>query len=291
MNVLLTGAGGALGRCTFRRLTEAGLSVCGTDIHPMDNTPGKFVTADLLDPQALESLAVGCDAVVHLGNHTGVRDDVPPARTYLENVTMNTHVFLAAEQAHVGCVVFASSIQVVSGNRLTQDTDRQSCLDYLPLDGQSPPCPGNIYGLSKLAGEDALRLQAFLHPDRSYTALRFPWLIGSRIDGHAQPSSPIKPGPRTRADEAFAYLSMADAADLILAVLTRRSPGYHQHMPCAGNTLGLSATELVNRYYPDVPLRATVETLDSLVDTSCIQADLGWTPREVDLFGPDRVPV
>ncbi len=252
----------------------------------MDDAPDRFVPADLLDQQAVEPLVAGCDAVVHLGNHNRARQDMPPAQTYLENVTMNTHVFLATEQAGVGCVVFASSIQVVSGNRRSDDPAGRSCLSYLPLDSQTPPCPGNTYALSKLAGEETLRYQAYLHPDRSYTSLRFPWLIGSRLDGHADRRSPIKPNHQSFRDETFAYLTLADAAELILSVVSHRTPGYHQYLPSAGNYLGLGPADLVRRYYPDVPLRAPVETLDNLVDTSLIQTELGWRPRGVDLFGP-----
>ncbi len=254
----------------------------------MDDPPGRFVVAELLDRQAVEPLVSGCDAVVHLGNHSRFRGDLPPAKTYLENVTMNTHVFQAAEDAAVGCVVFASSIQVISGDRLAHDPDKPSCLSYLPLDSQSPPCPGNTYALSKLAAEEALRYQAFLHPDRSYTALRYPWLIGRHADGPVQRRGPITPGRDSHADEAFAYLTLPDAADLVLAVLTHRLPGYHQYMPFAGNILGLTPAEMVKRYYPDVPLRPADKALDTLADTSLIQQELGWSPRERDLFGPDQ---
>jgi nucleoside-diphosphate-sugar epimerase len=270
----------------FRRLVEAGLSVCGTDIKPWDDAPEGFVTADLLDLQAVRPLVDGRDAVVHLGNHNNAREDMPANQTYLENVTMNTHVFHAAEQADVGCVVFASSIQVVSGNRRSDEPDGQSCLSYLPLDGQTPPCPGNTYALSKQAGEDALRYQAYLHPDRSYTSLRFPWLTGERIEGQAQRRQPIHPGPQSLADEAFAYLTLSDAADLILCVLNQHPAGYQQYLPSAGNYLGLTPAELVGRYYPGVPLRAPIQTLSRLVDITSLQADLGWQPRDRDLFSP-----
>jgi nucleoside-diphosphate-sugar epimerase len=246
----------------------------------MDDTPGRFVPADLLDGGAMASLVAGCDAVVHTGNHKCVREDMPPAQTYLENVTMNTHVFQAAQEAGVNCVVFASSIQVISGSRLAINPEGDSCLRRLPLDHQSPQCPGNTYALSKLAGEQMLRYLASKHPGRSYTSLRFPWLIAECF----KPSGPAKPGRTTHADEAFAYLGMADAADLILAALNKSLPGYHQYLPSAGNSLGLSPAETIKRYYPKVPLAAPVQSLDSLVDITVIHADLGWTPREVDLF-------
>ncbi len=279
MKVLLTGASGNLGRFTFCRLADAGLSVCGTDCRPMDDAPGRFVIADLRDSEAVSGLVDGCEAVVHLGNHPHMSRDLPPQQIYLENIAMNTHVFQAAAEAGVGRVVFASSIQVISGHRQSDQADQPSCLCYLPLDEQSPAQPGSTYALSKQAGENMLRCLADRHPDRSYTALRFPWLIGERNDDAAgAPYGRREPGPESMADEAFACLSLAEAADLILAVLTRGSKGYHQFLPAGGNYLGLSAQALVRRYYPGVPLRQPLDRLESLVDISAIQTQVGWVP-------------
>jgi len=261
------------------------MDVVGTDIRTADDTPKPCIQADLKDQYALTSMIDGCDAVVHAGNHANNREDVPPEQIYLENVTMNTHVFQAAEDAGVGCIIFTSSIQVISGKRHVTELDEPSCLTRLPLDGLTPPCPGCTYALSKLAGEQALQYLSYLHPERSYTTLRFPWLTGRREDlGHAKPSEPIKPVWLTKADEAYAYLTKADAADLILAVLQKRLTGYHQYMPVAGNCLGLTPEEMVEQFYPEVPIAEGDRPLKTLFDISQIQADLGWAPQGVDLF-------
>lgn len=285
LKVLLTGAAGDLGSRVFHRLVQGGYDVVGTDIRsPKDPPPGSFVTADLLHQPDVVSLLAGCDAVVHTGNHKWAREDIPPEQTYLENVAMNTHVFQGAYAAGVRCVIYASSIQVISGNRLANNPEEPSCLTRLPLDSHTSPCPGNTYALSKLAGEQMLQCHAFLSPERSYTAIRFPWLIGCSLNDRPKPSGPAKPGRLTQADEAFAYLSMPDAVDMILAVLTKSLPGYHPYLPSAGNSLGLTPAELIQQYYPDVPLEGEPSELESLVDTGLIQAELGWSPRDVGLF-------
>jgi len=207
LKVLLTGAAGNLGVCVFRRLIQAGHDVVATDKRLADDLPGACIQADLLDKQAVESLVRGCDAVVHTGNHPCIREDTPPQQTYLENVTMNTHVFQAAEDAGIGCMIFTSSIQVISGSRHVKRLEEPSCLKRLPLDGQAPACPGNAYALSKLAGEQMLQYLSRRHPDHSYTAIRFPLLVGRREHGHMKPGGPAKPWWVNNADEARLWLT------------------------------------------------------------------------------------
>lgn len=286
LNILLTGATGRLGRPMFAGLVAAGHSVVGTDLKAPQDPPGRFVQADLMNADSVAGLMDGCDAVVHLGNHSHPNVPIPGSRLYLDNVTMNTHVFQAAADAGIMRVVYSSSIQVIAGDRRSDETSRPSCLKSLPLDGWTQPCPGSGYALSKLAGEDYLKLLAYQHPERSFTVIRFPYLADS--DGTARPGrhGPIKPGKYSLADEAFAYLTKPDAVTLVLAVLDKALPGYHQYLPSGGNYLGLSAAEMIERYYADVPLAVPAGELARLVDISPIEAELGWEPKEVDIFGP-----
>lgn len=291
MHILLTGASGHLGRVIFSGLSAAGHTVLGTDLHPTPNPPGRFVLADLMDPQAVTALIDGCDAVVHLGNHAHPHVAIPWDRLYLDNVTMNTHVFRAAADAGVTRVIYSSSIQVIAGDRRGDEAHKPSCIQRLPLDGWSRPCPGSSYALSKLAGEDLLKLLAYRHPDRSFTAVRFPYLVDSSGATSAGQHPPIKPGRRSLADEAFSYLTKPDALTLILAILDKALPGYHQYMPCGGNYLGLSPTEVIEKYYTGVRLTTGIQAMDRLVDLRQVRDDLGWEPREMDIFGPCRETV
>lgn len=286
LNILLTGASGRLGRPMFAGLVAAGHSVVGTDLNPPPDPPGRFIQADLMNADAVASLMDGRDAVVHLGNHSHPNVPIPDARLYLDNVTMNTHVFQAAADAGITRVVYSSSIQVIAGDRRSDETDRPSCLNSLPLDGWTRPCPGSGYALSKLAGEDFLKLLAHRHPERSFTAIRYPYLPDSDGTARAGRHGPIRPGKYSLADEAYTYLTKPDAVTLVLAVLDKALPGYHQYLPSGGNYLGLNTAEMLERFYPDVPLAAPAGENTRLVDISRITEDLGWEPKEVDIFGP-----
>ena len=89
------------------------------------------------------------------------------------------HVFQAAADLGLGQLIYASSTQVFSGNRQGRDTDRPSCLPYLPLDGHVRPHPINTYAAGKEAGEALLRYHARIGPHLACTTLRFPLLVST----------------------------------------------------------------------------------------------------------------
>lgn len=291
MKILLTGASGRLGQSLFTSFVEAGHCVRGTDLEAMSDPPAEFIQADLLDGKAVEAMITDCDAVVHVGNHPNADIGLPLTRLYLENITMNTNVFHAAVDAGVQSVVFASSIQVIAGDRRSDKAQEPSCVQSLPLNGHTQPCPGNEYALSKLAGENMLQLLAQQYPEQSFTAVRLPLLVKS--DGATSPGTrkPGRTGHYTLADMGFAYLTMQDAASLILSVLDKSLPGYHQYLPSAGNNLGLPVEEIIRRFYPDAQLARPIHEMQTLVDISQIRDDLGWQPREVDIFATPQETV
>ncbi|GAB4186315.1 MAG: NAD(P)-dependent oxidoreductase [Phycisphaeraceae bacterium] len=292
MKVLVTGASGRLGRRTLACLTEAGHEVIGTDcLPPCEDPPCRFVQADLLDEDAVRGLIEGVDAVVHLGNHASPDKDIPKQQIYLENTVMNSHVFLSAIECGVGCVVFASSIQVICGDRRITQLDQPSCLKTLPLSERTPPCPGNLYALSKLAGEQMLQYLAYRHPDRSLTAIRFPLLVRGTAEVEPGKRRIRRTGYWTHVDEGFAYLTFPDSASLIRATIERRLPGYHVYLPSAGNHLGLTVSELIERYFPEIPLERPIESPTNLIDISTIRSDLDWEPKDVDIFEPEAEEV
>jgi hypothetical protein len=191
---------------------------------------------------------------------------------YARNVTMNANIMQAAVECGVRRILFASSIQVICGRRNDRDDPpTPSGLPYLPLDGESPPNPGNLYALSKLAGEQMLRY--YVDQDhREAIAIRFPWT-----------HQPGWSGPGARGfgmiDQAFAHLDVRDAGTLVAAILATDLPGYRIYLPTArGNLLRLPATQVIEKYYPNVPLRRPIAPDDSLVDVSRIECETGWRP-------------
>ena len=234
--------------------------------------------ADLRDPIAVYRLVEGCDAVVHLGNYPDLVRGMLPQAVFQENAAMNANVFQAAADAGVSRIVFASSIQAISGDRrgrhVAPGPDHQpSYLSYLPMDGGLPARPGTAYGLSKEAGEAYLRMLARQDSTLTLTAIRFPFLTDSeRLRAYMDRRGRGREISQhyfdeLRVDEGFTFLEMGDAARLIEAVLLRQRPGVHTLLPASPmNTLGWDLPRIVETFYKGVPLRVAVEEMASLVD-------------------------
>src|SRR5438876_6135216 len=133
MRALITGAAGRLGSETCRQFHAAGIEFRGIDRRADGDLPVQIEIADIRIRDACGPLVAGCDAVVHLANYpnasAGVAQDV-----FNENCAMNMNIFQAALEAGVKKIVFASSIQAITGVRPSRDSGAQkpSDLPYLP---------------------------------------------------------------------------------------------------------------------------------------------------------------
>lgn len=137
MHVLITGAGGHLGRKLFDLLEhETGYQVSGVDIIEV-NHPNIY-TADLSGNLDWATLLNGIDTIVHLAG------DREPGATWSSAITHNMDATLSlyhhAVQHGVKRVVLASSNWLHGDKRFTNDV----------LDSNTPPGPINAYGMSKL---------------------------------------------------------------------------------------------------------------------------------------------
>lgn len=288
--VLVTGAGGYLGGHVVKALVEAGWAVRATDRSFRRDSLVRLEVADLLDLPAVYRLVDGCDAAVHLANHPNAHSRVPGPQLYAENVAMDINVFQAAVDVGIKRIIFASSVQVFSGERHIEgaqdDAAKPSSLAYLPIDGDMPTCPRNLYALSKEAGEQQLRYYAALDPSLSATAIRYPFLLADRHQYWFRRQAQQNRGKLWGApDEGFSYLAVSDAAGLVAAVLEQQAPGYHQLFPAAPDCyIDLPLPEIIRRCYPNVPLTVPLEKMTGLVDLSHITRRVDWAPKAVDLF-------
>jgi nucleoside-diphosphate-sugar epimerase len=113
MRVLVTGAGGFLGRAVVRRLNEAGHAVVAL-VHDSAANVGADIetrTADIVNLDAMAQAVAGCDAVVHCAAHVtpfGRIDDY-----YDVNVRGTDNLIAACEIAGVRRFVFTSCAGVV----------------------------------------------------------------------------------------------------------------------------------------------------------------------------------
>jgi len=149
VNVVVTGAGGFVGRELVRMLLHAGHTVTGVD-SAAGGLPGgaRTVTGDLGDPAVRdEALKRGCDALIHLATVPGGAAEADPAASRRINVDAMYDLLMEAAQANPGLrVVYSSSIAVIG--------------DPLParVDDATPLSPKMIYGGHKAMMEDAVAM-------------------------------------------------------------------------------------------------------------------------------------
>jgi nucleoside-diphosphate-sugar epimerase len=227
MKVLLTGAAGRLGREVFKALVDGGYDVRATDRTYRRDLPGRLEVANLLDGPTCYRLLEDCQAVVHLANHPHIFVRLPFQDVYAQNMTMDVNVFQAAAELGIKKIVFASSVQAMAGDRhvdFRADDPAAvvppTCLTYLPIDGDAPSCPRNLYALSKEAGEQMLRYYVALDEELSASAVRFPFIVTQEsLDWYRHRGNEYRDAGRIHghADEGFSYLFAADAAALVLA--------------------------------------------------------------------------
>jgi nucleoside-diphosphate-sugar epimerase len=282
MKLLVTGASGYLGTklCQFI-LQRGGHEVRASDISVRREHPCRVEVASLLERERCYGLCEDIEGIIHLGNHNNAWRGTAQ-QVYGENVTMNMNLFQAAVEQGVGKVVFASSIQVIAG-RLTLADNKPSELAYLPVDSETPANPGNSYALSKRTGELMLEYFHYVHGLDS-VALRlpstqhaFPSYYRDGIDGTPFPEA----FPRGFSlDEAMTMLDPRDAFELMLRCLEQELPGARRYLPASPKPLfsNLPVPEIVERYYPEVPLRQPREAMGALCDVSRITEETGWRP-------------
>ena len=141
--ILLTGAGGGLGKVLRERLRPYAEILRLSDISAMAPAIGaqeEVTSCDLADKQAVDALVAGCDAIVHLG---GVSVERPFEEVLEANIKGVFHVYEAARRHGVRRIVFASSNHVIGFYKQTET-----------LDASCPRRPDGYYGLSKSFGED-----------------------------------------------------------------------------------------------------------------------------------------
>ena len=182
MRYLVTGGAGFIGSNTVDELVRRGHDVTVLD----DLSAGKeanlekvraqitFIRGSITDREAVEKACREADYVIHLAARTSVPRSVKqPLETNQINVDGTLNVLVAARDARVRRVVFASSSSIYG------DTPT------LPKHEGMPPAPISPYGVSKLVGELYGRVFHRTY-GLDFVALRYFNVFGPRQD----PGSP-----------------------------------------------------------------------------------------------------
>jgi nucleoside-diphosphate-sugar epimerase len=183
MHVLLTGAGGFVGRPLLHRLRASGHRVTALLRRPVpglaaSETLTLHSAVDLLRPQV--SHFEGVDAVLHLAARTHAAAQATDAMLPFvrDNVAVSEAVFSAAQCAGVSRFVLVSSAKVYG--------------ETSPIEGDGQPhrfseddfpFPADAYGASKFAAELLLGELADSH-NMALSIVRPPLVIGAGVKGN-----------------------------------------------------------------------------------------------------------
>ena len=142
-SVLVTGGGGFIGTHLCQHLHNLGHQVISLDIMHTDSHPWECITADIRDSLQFD----GIDYIVHLAAQISVPRSIDnPDETLSVNVDGTKSIISAAESAEVKKIIFASSAAVYG-----------DC-EHVPISEDSPLIPQSPYAVSKIVGEELLRM-------------------------------------------------------------------------------------------------------------------------------------
>lgn len=261
MKVIVTGGADRLGRQAVKELLEHGFDVLSTDTVAPEDSPCRFIAADLMNVEGLQGILTGAEAVVHLARRRfpytengfdpasgawKTPDISGDARRFNDNTAMTYNVLSAATAAGVKKVVSGSSLAVYGFFYAANEISPE----YLPIDEKHPRRPQDPYGLSKLVAEhlcDAFARKA----DVQIASLRFSGIYAAE-NAHvlgARRKDPLVRG----AGALWSYVDVRDAAAACRLALQAKFPSHEAFNVCAPTTIMEQTTEeLVRRYLPKV---------------------------------------
>jgi UDP-glucose 4-epimerase len=181
MRVLVTGGGGFIGSTLAARLLREGAEVCVLDSFATGRRENlanlsdlEIVEGDVTSYERVYHAIRGCEAVLHQAALPSVpRSIQDPLTTTAVNTTGTLNVLLAARDAGVRRVVYASSSSVYGSNEL------------LPKHEDQLVAPISPYAVSKLAGEGFCRAFTTIY-GLECVSLRYFNVFGPRQDPLSQ---------------------------------------------------------------------------------------------------------
>ncbi|MCD2181888.1 NAD(P)-dependent oxidoreductase [Rhizobium sp. TRM96647] len=284
--VMFTGGSGKAGRHVVRYLVDKGYQVLNLDNRPLDNPSVRTLITDITDSgQVFNALSsyMGLhefdpslrpqpvDAVVHFAAIPRIMI-TPDNELFRINALGTYNVIEAAVKLGIRKVVIASSETTYGLVFANEPRDPA----YFPLDEDYDVDPMDSYALSKVVNEKTARAFA-LRSGIDIYALR----IGNVIEPNEYELFPkwfADPGFRKRI--AWSYVDARDLGQITARAIETDGLGYQVFNAVNDDTSSdLPTRELLDRFYPGVPLRRELGEFETLLSNSKAKEMLGFRPE------------
>lgn len=282
--VVFTGGTGKAGRHVVPYLVDHGYEVLNLDLVPLDDPRVNTLITDITDSgqvfNALTShtLPLGqsdslkpqpIDAVVHFAAIPRIL--ITPDNELFRINTLGTYnVVEAAVKLGIRKIIVASSETTYGICFAEEERDPV----YLPLDEEYDVDPPDSYALSKVLNEKTARAFA-LRSGFDIYALR----IGNVIEPHEYEG--LFPGffadPKVRRRNAFNYIDARDLGQVVKLCIEKDGLGY-QVFNAANDepSSDLPVSEILQRFFPNVPLKRPLGERESPYSNKKIREVLGF---------------
>ena len=273
MKIAVTGGSGKAGRAVVRDLREHGHDVLNVDRVPSHEDTAPYLPADLTDyGQTLEALSgghvlPGIEAVVHLAA-IPAPDKATQDVVFRTNITSTHTVFSAAWRLGLKRIVWASSETTLG---LPFDIPPK----YAPVDESHYPFPTSTYSLSKVVAE-AMAEQVSAWSGIPFVALRLSNVLDP-ADYQAFPD--YWPDAMARKWNLWGYIDARDAASAFRHALESATAGVAVAIIANDDTvMDRPSADLLAEVFPDVEVRRTLATHQTLLANDRAKELFGWRP-------------
>lgn len=284
MRVLFTGGSGKAGKHVVAYLAAAGHRVLNVDRVPLGHPDVADLIADITDSgqmfNAMSAYASGdeledgkghrlFDAVVHFAAIPRLML-APDNETYRVNVMGTYNVLEAALKMGISKVIIASSETTYGVCFSDGEVDPK----VLPLEEDYDIDPMDSYGMSKKVNEVTAR--SF---QRRTGADVYALRIGNVIEPHEYETvfPPLKDDPGRRRRITFSYIDARDLGQIVDLCLKTDGLGFQVFNAVNDtNSTPQPNTELLARFFPNVPLSRPVGEYESLLSNRKIREVLGF---------------
>ncbi|OCC01637.1 nucleoside-diphosphate-sugar epimerase [Labrys sp. WJW] len=282
--IMFTGGSGKAGRHVVKDLLDHGYEVLNIDTRPLDDPRVRTLIADITDAgQVFNALSsyMGThefdaslrpqkvDAVVHFAAIPRIMI-VPDNEVFRVNALGTYNVIEAAIKLGIPKVVIASS-ETTYGVVFAHEHRNPA---YFPLDEDYDVDPMDSYALSKVVNEKTARAFALREGIDIY-ALRIGNVIIPEDYTENFPKWFADPGFRKRI--AWSYIDARDLGQITRLAIEKDGLGFQVFNAVNDETSSnLPTAELLQRFYPGVPVKGTLGEYETLLSNKKARDLLGF---------------